>query len=419
MRFTKQSVPHLKLTSGKSERIIFDETLPGFGLRIRAGGKRTWVAQYRIGNKQRRVTLGSLGKLDPDQARKAARAVLARVELGHDPQGEKIESRAQAAQTLGTIVDRYLSFAKGRLRPRSYEEVERHFAQHWAPLKGLTVSRITRANIATRISAIAEQRGRFAANRARASLSTLFTWAMREGLIEANPVIGTNKATEERSRDRVLSNSELVEIWNACRGDDYGRIVRLLILTGQRRDEVGSISSSEINLSNQQWSLPGERTKNRLPHDVPLSDAAINVLRSAPRREGRELIFGEGSGGFGGWSRAKEAIDKRINDARVEHVGKHVEQVAPWRIHDIRRTVATGMADIGAQPHVIEAVLNHVSGHKAGVAGIYNRAIYAAEKRAALERWADHVLSLVQGACLFAMRCSYTRVYHFDLFCMR
>src|ERR1700730_3015049 len=175
MRFTTPTVPHLKIASGQQERIVFDETLPGFGFRIRAGGKRTWVAQYRIGNKQRRLTLGSLEKLDPDQARKAARAVLARVELGHDPQGEKIEGRVQAAQTLGVIVDGYLSFAKGRLRPRSYEEIERHFAQHWAPLKSLALSRITRANIATRISAIAEQRGRFAANRARASLSSLFT----------------------------------------------------------------------------------------------------------------------------------------------------------------------------------------------------------------------------------------------------
>jgi hypothetical protein len=148
-----------------------------------------------------------LGLLQSSSLTKRER-LLARVELGHDPQGEKIEGRVQAAQTLGSIVDRYLSFAKGRLRPRSYEEVERHFTQHWAPLKGLALTRITRANIATRISAISEQRGRFAANRARASLSTFFTWAMREGLVEVNPVIGTNKATDERSRDRVLTNDE-------------------------------------------------------------------------------------------------------------------------------------------------------------------------------------------------------------------
>jgi integrase len=398
MRFTKQNVSHLKLTTGKSERIIFDENLPGFGFRIRAGGKRTWIAQYRIGNKQRRLTLGSLEKLDPDQARKAARAVLARVELGHDPQGEKIEGRVQAAQTLGAIVDRYLAFARGRLRPRSYEEVERHFAQHWAPLKALALARITRVNIATRISAIGEQRGRFAANRARASLSTLFTWAMREGLVEANPVIGTNKAIDERSRDRVLADDELVEIWNASRDDDYGRIVRLLILTGQRREEVGAMAWNEINLTNSQWSLPGARTKNRLPHDVPLSDAAAAILLSTPPLVRRDLIFGTGSGGFSGWSRAKAALDARIKKARFEHLGKRAEEISPWRVHDIRRTVATGMANIGVQPHIIEATLNHISGHKAGVAGIYNRAIYAAEKRAALERWADHLQSLIEGA---------------------
>jgi integrase len=237
-----------------------------------------------------------------------------------------------------------------------------------------------------------------AANRARASLSTLFIFAMREGLVEANPVIGTNKARDERLRDRVLANTELVEIWNACRDDDYGRIVRLLILTGQRREEVGAMASSEINLANSQWSLPGERTKNRLSHDVPLSDSAAAILRAIPRHVRRNLIFGMGSGGFSGWSRAKAALDGRINSARIKHLGTRAEEISPWRIHDIRRTVATGMANIGVQPHIIEAVLNHVSGHKAGVAGIYNRAVYAAEKRAALERWANQVSSLVEGA---------------------
>jgi integrase len=155
---------------------------------------------------------------------------------------------------------------------------------------------------------------------------------------------------------------------------------------------------SEINLANSQWSLPGERTKNKLPHDVPLSDMAASILRLIPRLVRRELIFGAGSGGFGGWSRAKAALDSRINEARMEQLGKRAEEIMPWRIHDIRRTVATGMADIGVQPHIIEAVLNHISGHKAGVAGIYNRAAYAAEKRAAIQLWAAHVTSLVERA---------------------
>ena len=137
------------------------------------------------------------------------------------------------------------------------------------------------------------------------------------GLTRANPVIGTNKATEERSRDRVLSDAELVEIWNACRDDDYGRIVRLLILTGQRREEVGAMAWREINLASQLWSLPGERTKNRLHHDVPLSDPTTTILRSIPRRVGHDSIFGMGSGGFSGWSRAKAALDNRLNSARI------------------------------------------------------------------------------------------------------
>jgi integrase len=210
---------------------------------------------------------------------------------------------------------------------------------------------------------------------------------MREGLADTNPVVGTNRPTEERSRDRVLTNEELAQIWVACRDDDYGRIVRLLILTGQRREEVGGIAWDELDLDQGRWSIPRDRTKDGLPHDVPLTEAAILLLQSHPRREARQLVFGEAGGPFQGWSKAKAALDKRIL--------KSGPRLAPWRLHDIRRTVATRMAEIGILPHVVEAVLNHVSGHKAGVAGVYNKASYNTEKRQALNHWAGHVARLV------------------------
>jgi integrase len=170
--------------------------------------------------------------------------------------------------------------------------------------------------------------------------------------------------------------------------DQYGAIVRLLVLTGQRREEIGGLRWSEMDLVRRVISLPGERTKNGRPHEIPVTAAVIAVIEAQPRRGARDLIFGDGSGSFQGWSRAKAALDKRI----AKSAGN---ALAPWRLHDVRRTVATSMADLGVQPHVVEAVLNHVSGHKAGVAGVYNRSLYAAEKRAALELWAIHVLSLV------------------------
>jgi len=161
------------------------------------------------------------------------------------------------------------------------------------------------------------------------------------------------------------------------------------MLTAQRRDEIGSLRWSEINKVGKLVSLPPERTKNSRPHDVPLSDAALEIIEGQPQRKGRDLVFGEGEGGYSGWSRAKAAVDKT---AKLS---------TPWTLHDLRRTAATRMADQGVQPHVIEAILNHVSGHKAGVAGIYNRSTYAVEKRAALDLWASHlrlILAQSEGA---------------------
>jgi integrase len=212
---------------------------------------------------------------------------------------------------------------------------------------------------------------------------------MRQGVADVNPVLGTSKPADERPRDRVLTDEELVTIWHVCRDDDYGRILRLLILTGQRRVEVGDARRSEIDFDARRWRLPASRTKNGQPHEVPLSDAAASLFRSAGR-DGRDLLFGrDEAAGYGGWSAAKRALDKRISDG-----GSKLES---WHLHDIRRTVATRMAELGVMPHVVEAVLNHISGHKAGVAGVYNRALYAAEKRQALNRWAEHVTALVSG----------------------
>ena len=399
MRLTRPNVARLSLPPGKGEAIVFDDALPGFGIRLRAGGKRTWIAQYRLGAKQRRITLGTVETVDPDEARKLARSALAKVQLGGDPQAEKADSRARASVTLGVIADSYLARAQGRLKPRSYEEVERHLKRHWKPLHELAIANVKRANVAKRLGEIAAENGPFASNRSRASLSALFSWAMGEGLAELNPVAGTNRATEEVSRNRVLTEAELAAVWRACGDDDHGRITRLLLLTGQRREEVGGMVWSELHFDRALWSLPPGRTKNGLPHDVPLSDPALDILRGAPRREGREMVFGTGEGSFSGWSKAKAALDARILAAMQEAAKGTATKpkLAPWRLHDLRRTMATVMADrLGVLPHVVEAVLNHVSGHRAGVAGTYNRALYAAEKRNALERWGEHVASLAK-----------------------
>jgi len=329
-------------------------------------------------------------RISLDDARKRARASMAKAHLGADPQAEKAQERVRASITLGAVGSRYLTSIKQRLRPSTFEDAERYLTRHWAPLASLPLHKIARAAVAARLGEIAEEHGPFASNRARATLSALFAWAMGEGLADANPVIGTNKATEEVSREHVLTDAELVAVWNACRDDDYGRIVRLLILTGQRREEVAGLGLAELDLDAAMWTIPKTRSKNGREHEVPLSPAAVEILQAAPRRDGRSLLFGEGEGGFSGWSKAKTALDKRIVEAGAE--------VRLWRLHDLRRTVATGMAEkLGVLPHVVEAVLNHVSGYKSGVAGIYNRASYRAEKRDALDRWAEHATRLLSG----------------------
>lgn len=383
MKLTKAVVAKLALPEGKSDHTVYDDDLRGFGLRLRAGGRRTWVAVYRIGARVRRVSIGDASAVAPDTAREMARAILAQADLGRDAQAEKIEERARAAVTLGAVADTYLLRAGTRQKPRSLAETGRYLRRSWAALHGLPLHRIERRQVAVRLAELATESGPVAANRARAALSALFSWAMREGLAEHNPVVGTNRPAAESARDRVLSTAELAALWPAAEGPgDFNAIVRLLLLTGQRREEVAAMRWTELDLDRGIWTLPRERTKNRRPHDVPLVAQVTAILAGLPRREGRELVFGEGRGGFSGWSQAKARLDARSG-------------VAGWRIHDLRRTCVTGMAEIGIRPHVIEAVVNHVSGHRAGVAGVYNRATYAVEKRAALQAWADHLDALL------------------------
>ena len=382
MKFTEASVLRFKMPAGKAEHIEFDETMPGFGLRIRAGGHnehRTFIAQYKIGAKHRRMTLGNVAKVGLDTARRQAKQIFGKVADGKDPANDKATARSEAGQSFGIIAADYLDVQRGRLRPRSFDGASRYLTKHWKPLHKLTLASINRATVAARLRELAKDNGPVAADRARGVLSAFFAWAIGEGLCEANPVIGTNKAAdEETTRDRVLTDTELAAIWQAVPVSNYGRIVRLLMLTGCRRIEIGGLRWSEVDLDARKIALPGERTKNARPHEVPLSKDAMAILRATPRHDGRDTVFSDGSGGFSGWSRAKASLDKAAN-------------VEGWALHDLRRTAATRMADSGVQPHIIEAVLNHISGHKGGVAGIYNRAAYEPEKRAALDTLASYI----------------------------
>lgn len=391
MEFTKDSIAALALPADKSDLIQFDDDLPGFGIRLRAGGKRVWIVQYRAQGRQRRETLGDVRRIDLKAARTSAKKRFAEVTLGGDPQKDKIDAKARAAVTVGPLTERYLALKKPIVRANTYVADHRYLTNYWKPLHGLSVDRVDRRLVAARLGEIVDEHGVTAAARARQSLSGFFSWLIGEGIAHENPVIGTNNPmAETRSRDRVLTDSELRTIWQACRDDDFGRIVRLLMLTAARRDEIGGLRRSELELERGLLNIPGSRTKNHHALQLTLPPAAISILESVPRREGRDFVFGTSGGAFSAWSYSTLAIGVRIAEMRGG-------PIAAWRIHDIRRTVATGMAELGVQPHIIEAVINHRSGHKAGVAGIYNRATYEPEIQRALALWADHLLAIVEN----------------------
>jgi integrase len=390
MKFTAATIKALKLPDGKSETLFFDDDLGGFGVRLRAGGSRNWIFQYKLGTKTRRLTLGPLSAMGLEQARRTATELYARVRLGQDPAGDRVEARAKAGETVEWALKKYLQYRKDHLRPRSFEEVERHLLTHCRPLHKEPLTKIDRRAVATLLNGLPSN-----ANHVRASLSAFFGWAMREGLVDANPVALTNKPSKGGARERVLTPDEIRDIWRGLEQDDYGDIVRLLALSGARRDEIGHLLWSEIDLQAGLIRLPAARVKNNTPFDLPLSGPASTLLEGRARREGRDYVFGRGEGGFSGWSACKRRLDARIDEAR-KAAGRPPMQ--PWVLHDLRRTLSTRMhEELGVQPHIVEAVLNHISGHKQGVAGVYNRATYSAEKRQALDMWGERLLSIIEG----------------------
>jgi integrase len=286
---------------------------------------------------------------------------------------------------MAATLPAYLARQRSHLRPRSYVECERHLLKNCKLLLGLPLAKIDRRTVAARISDIANNSGAVSANRARAALSAFFSWTMREGLLDNNPVIGTNRQPE-KARSRVLSDGELKIILSACGADDFSTIVRLLMATGQRANEIAQLRWCEV--IDDQIVLPPSRVKNNRLHTIPLA-RQVRAIFDGRERNG-EFVFGRRQGRpFGGWSLSKATLDQRISA-----MGHKLE---PWVIHDLRRSAATHMADLGVLPHVIEAVLNHVSGAKRGVSGVYNRSDYAAQKRTALEKWSEHIETLVSG----------------------
>jgi integrase len=396
MKLTATNIRTLTLPADKSEVIIFDDEIPGFGLRIRKTGGRSLIFQYgRRSTKGRtpKTKIGSVGAIDFGKARKIAKNYYAQVQMGQDPAQAKAEARAAAVETFGSTVALFLARERDRLRPRSYAEKERHLVVHARVLHGVALGKVTRRDISTLHVSITENIGARAADLVRASISSFYAWAVQRGLVESNPVIGSVRNTP-RSRNRVLQPEELRLIWTHAGEDHYGAIVRLLMLCGARASEIANLCWSEIH--DGLAVLPPGRVKNGRTHEIPLPAAAREIIEAQPRRfnadgKPRDLIFGfgHGPGGFSGWSSAKKRLDERITKAAGT-------PIADWRVHDLRRAFSTHANELGILPHIVESCLGHQS-FRAGVASVYNLATYRPEKRAALERWADQLLAWVEG----------------------
>jgi integrase len=255
-------------------------------------------------------------------------------------------------------------------------------------------SHIGKVEINDILDAFIDRDAPIAANRTLAVVKKLYRWALSRGYVDRDPCEGIAKPGGERKRDRVLSDEELAKVWFAADGISYpfGPAIRLLILTGARRQEVGAMRWSEVDLKPSTWTLPAERAKNGVEHLIPLSAAAATILSNTPRiGTTDEFVFTTtGKTAISGWSKAKATLDGQILDlAREEN--PHVGPFPHWTIHDLRRTVASGMAGLGISLPVVEKILNHISGSFGGVAGVYQRHSFSVEKREALDRWAAHV----------------------------
>ena len=328
-------------------------------------------------------------------ARKLASEALTAVAMGEDPAAAKRKARETAKavarretdlaeNVVALFIERHAK-AKTRDWRETKRLLEKNVVSAW---KGRKLGDIGRADVHSLLEKILDRGAPVGANRTFTQLRRMCRFAVERGIIDRNPCEGLSPPSVEKPRDRVLSDNELALLWKAAERLAYpfGPIVQLLILTGQRKSEIAEGRWSEIDLDAALWSLPASRVKNKRPHTVPLSVQATAILTTLPRFDGTDLVFTvTGKTPSSGFSRAKASLDRTITKLNGR------EPIAPWTYHDIRRSVASGLARIGVDLIVIERTLNHVSGSFAGIVEVYQRHKFEAETRDALERWARHI----------------------------
>jgi integrase len=361
---------------------VHDLHCPGLSVRISVQGRKTFTVKFRYGVRQKRLKLGVYPRISLATAREKAIDVLRQVDEGIDP-----TRRRRSPDLKVEAVCREFIRLHAQPRNKSWREAERILEREFINTFGqCDIREIKRWDVLEIMDGAIARGSTYQANRIHSNIRKLFNWCIERGIVEASPIIGLKSPTKEESRDRVLDDEEIARLLRACSNDVYPfrQFVPVLLATAQRRGELAEMRWSEVDLDAKVWVIPAERSKNGKPHVVPLSAYALKVLNEVPRFLDCDFVFTTTrKSPVSGFSK----MLRRLSEW---------SQTSDWRLHDLRRTAASGMARAGVAPHVVEKVLNHISGTISGVAAVYNRYGYDAEKREALEGWGQ-VLGGIQG----------------------
>jgi integrase len=392
IKLTKANIDSLR--AGVKDTVYWDDALAGFGLKVTPSGRKVFFVLYRTRDgsaRLRKYTIGPYGTVTPAIARATAQRVLAARQEGRDPAGEKRQARIKnTLDVLDRVVDSYLlRFAsRNRSAGETKRLLKREVLSVWS---GRSIHSITKQDVISLLDQIVDRGSPGTANRTFKTLRALFNRCIERSLIEKSPCAGLSKPAPEKARDRFLSDEELVAVIKAARALSfpYGSMVEFLILTAQRRGEVAGLVWDEIDLVTAIWTLPANRSKNGRSHIVHLSPEALAVLKAVPHRSG--FVFGLGGARpFSNFVDSKEKLDE-------------LSSVTDWVIHDLRRTVVTGMAALGVAPHVADKVLNHQTGTISGVAAVYQRHEFLVERKEALLAWGQHLRKKMSGGGVSAL----------------